>query len=63
MRSRLQSLAPDASLRALQRRPEGIESAMDLVFAIQRETQARCGPPEGENRVLLLLGGAREGEG
>jgi len=62
LRSRLEGLAPEATARALRRRPDGLEPAMELVFAIARQTAARCGPPEGDDRTLLLLAGASEAE-
>jgi len=48
--------------RGMRRQPEGVLPAMDLVYAIEKATAARCGPPEGLDRALLVLAGSREGE-
>ena len=63
LRSRAQSLEADITPSQLRRRPESLERAMDLVFAIETRTAEKCGAPEGEDRVLLLLGGSREAQG
>jgi predicted Zn-dependent protease len=41
--------------RALRRDPDRLEPAMDAVFAAERAVAARCGPPPGRDRALLLL--------
>lgn len=47
--------------RALQRNPDQVESAMDLVFRIERETSTACGPPTGADLALLLISKLHEG--
>ena len=59
---RLESRAPDATARALQRNPDRLEPTMELVFAAQRAAAARCGAPEGADRALLLLADSHEAE-
>jgi tetratricopeptide (TPR) repeat protein len=38
-----------------------LDEIMDLVFDIEQQTQALCGPPEGLDRALLLLSQERTG--
>ena len=38
------------------------DDALDLVFRIEQETQAECGPAQGKDLVLLLISRARESE-
>lgn len=47
--------------RELRRDPELGQTAMDLVFRIERETSAACGMPSGADLALLLI--AKEHEG
>jgi tetratricopeptide (TPR) repeat protein len=41
--------------------PDLVESAMDLVFEIERETSASCGMPSGADAALLLIAKLHEG--
>ncbi len=47
--------------RNLERDPDLVESAMDLVFEIERETANTCGTPTGADRALLLIAKSHEG--
>lgn len=47
--------------RELRRDPDLGQTAMDLVFRIERQTSAQCGMPSGEDLALLLI--AKEHEG
>jgi tetratricopeptide (TPR) repeat protein len=49
------------SAAGLRRNPELAETAMDLVFRIERETSVACGMPEGRDLALLLIGKLHEG--
>lgn len=58
---RWQKMKPQISEGALRRNPDLIENAMDLVFAIERQTSATCGPPTGADLALLLIAKLHEG--
>jgi len=45
----------------LRRHPDLVETAMDLVFRIERETGASCGTPSEVDTALLLVAKSREG--
>jgi|HubBroStandDraft_6_1064221.scaffolds.fasta_scaffold51449_4 tetratricopeptide (TPR) repeat protein len=45
----------------LQRNPDLVETSMDLVFSIERQTSATCGAPTGEDLALLLIAKMHEG--
>jgi tetratricopeptide (TPR) repeat protein len=45
----------------LQRNPDLVETAMDLVFSIERQTGAACGTPTGTDMALLLIARLHEG--
>jgi tetratricopeptide (TPR) repeat protein len=47
--------------RSLQRTPDLVEEAMDLVFSIERQTSLVCGPPTGTDLALLLIAKLHEG--
>lgn len=47
--------------RALFRKAEREDMAMDFVFRVQQETKDECGAPSGQDEALLLLGENREG--
>lgn len=55
------SLKPHVTERNLQRDPDLVESAMDLVFQIERQTSVVCGAPSGADRALLLIAKLHEG--
>jgi tetratricopeptide (TPR) repeat protein len=59
--ARLAAHRRDWAQTALRRNPDRIEPAMELVYAVERETAARCGAPVGPDRALLLLAGEAEG--
>ena len=46
---------------ALRRDPDLVESAMELVFNIERQTSTSCGTPTGPDMALLLIGRLHEG--
>jgi predicted Zn-dependent protease len=48
-------LKPRITLRELRMNPDLINSAMNLVFDIERQTSETCGPPLGEDLALLLI--------
>ncbi len=50
-----QALQPQLAERNLMRHPEVIDDAMNLVFAIEKTTAARCGPPTGLDMALLEI--------
>lgn len=54
-------LKPRISEGELRRNPDLVESAMDLVFDIERQTNATCGTPAGADMALLLIAKLHEG--
>jgi tetratricopeptide (TPR) repeat protein len=56
-----QSMKPRITPWELRRDPDLLESAMDLVFRIERETGASCGAPSETDTALLLVGKSHEG--
>ncbi len=54
-------LKPRVTERELQRDPDLVESAMDLVFNIERQTASSCGTPAGKDLALLLIAQLHEG--
>jgi tetratricopeptide (TPR) repeat protein len=54
-------MKPQISKRGLQRDPDLVEPAMDLVFEIERQTSGACGPPAGTDMALLLISKLHEG--
>ena len=66
--SSLQSLAegwakmrPKINERTLQRDPDLVEAAMDLVFRIERQTGPACAPPTETDTALFLISKLHEG--
>jgi tetratricopeptide (TPR) repeat protein len=55
------TMKPHITARGLQRNPDLVEAAMDLVFEIERQANSACGSPAGKDLALLLL--AKEHEG
>ncbi|HEY7351812.1 MAG TPA: tetratricopeptide repeat protein [Terriglobales bacterium] len=47
--------------RSLRQHPELTDSAMNLVFNVERETSSICGAPAGNNLLLLLIAKNHEG--
>ncbi len=41
--------------------PELVDSAMDMVFRIERQTSTLCGTPTGTDLALLLIARLHEG--
>jgi tetratricopeptide (TPR) repeat protein len=54
-------MKPRISQEQLGRNPDLVEQAMDLVFTIERQTSASCGPPAGADLALLLIAKLHEG--
>jgi len=48
-------MKPRVTLGGLQRDPDLVEPAMDLVFNIERQTSVTCGAPTGTDLALLLI--------
>ena len=55
------SLKPRVTEEKLERNPELVEAAMDLVFQIERQTSVVCGTPSGADLALLLIARLHEG--
>src|SRR5580698_538188 len=56
--ARMRSRISEGELR---RNPDLVESAMELVFEIERQTSTACGTPAGEDMALLLIAKLHEG--
>jgi predicted Zn-dependent protease len=54
-------MKPRVTELELRRNPDLVESAMDLVFAVERETSVSCGAPGGKDLALLLIAKLHEG--
>jgi len=54
-------LKPTINLGDLKRDPDLVESAMNLVFEIERQTSTTCGTPTGADLALLLIARLHEG--
>ena len=55
------NLKPQITGQGLRRNPDLVETAMDLVFRIERETSVTCGAPTGTDLALLLISKIHEG--
>jgi transcriptional regulator GlxA family with amidase domain len=54
-------MKPQISEQQLRQNPDLLESAMDMVFEIERQTSATCGTPTGADLALLLIAKLHEG--
>ena len=54
-------LKPRVEASATTVRADTADTAMDLVFQIEQQTQQQCGPPAGLDQALLLLSQVRGG--
>lgn len=54
-------MKPEITVQGLRRNPDFVEAAMNLVFDIERQASAACGPPTGIDMVLLLISKLHEG--
>jgi tetratricopeptide (TPR) repeat protein len=54
-------LKPQITAAALQRDPDLVETAMELVFNIERQTSVTCGTPQAADLALLLIAKLHEG--
>ena len=52
---------PTVTQQSLRANPALLDSTMDLVFRIERQTSVLCGIPTGENLALLLIAKRHEG--
>src|SRR5215469_10546460 len=55
------SLKPQITATGLRRTPDLAQSAMNLVFRIERQTSTVCGTPNGADLALLLIAKMHEG--
>jgi tetratricopeptide (TPR) repeat protein len=55
LNSQWQQMKPKLATPRPASQPDIQDAAMDLVFAIEQQTQASCGPPGGLDQALLLL--------
>jgi len=55
------ALQPQISELGLRRNPDLVDSAIDLVFRIERQTRDACGRPSGPDLALLLIAKLHEG--
>ncbi len=56
-----EKMKPRITDRALRRDPSLVETTMDLVFDIERQTSVTCGAPTGADMALLLIAKLHEG--
>ncbi len=56
-----ENLKPQITEAGLRRDPDLVEQAMSLVFDIERQASAVCGPPSGIDLALLLISKLHEG--
>lgn len=61
LQSEWSALKPKMTEAGLRRDPDAVEAAMDLVFAIERQTSVECGAPTGPDLALLLISKLHEG--
>lgn len=54
-------MKPRITLTNLERNPDLVESAMEIVFNIERQTSGACGAPAGTDLALLLIAKLHEG--
>ncbi len=58
---KLANLKPQITEEGLRRNPDLVEQTMSLVFDIERQSSAVCGPPTGIDQALLLISKLHEG--
>jgi len=59
--TRWNEMKPKISERGIRQNPNLVEQTMDLVFTIERQAKADCGPPTGTDLALLLISNMHEG--
>jgi predicted Zn-dependent protease len=59
--ARWNEMKPKMRESGIRQNPDLVEQAMDLVFTIERQTRAECGPPTGTDLALLLISKLHEG--
>ena len=52
---------PRITERGLRKDPDLVETAMEMVFSIERQASMVCGPPTGTDQALLLIAKLHEG--
>lgn len=57
------SMQPDVTLEKMRRDPDLLDSTMSLAFEIEQAATSECGPPQGLDRALSLVGSKTEGAG
>ena len=55
------AMKPKITESRLRRDPDAVDAAMDLVFAIERESSSECGSPAGPDLALFLISKLHEG--
>jgi len=55
------AMKPKITEPKLRENPDLVDSAMDLVFRVERQTSILCGTPKGEDQALLLIAKLHEG--
>jgi thioredoxin-like negative regulator of GroEL len=55
------TLKPQITAAGLRRNPDLLDAAMNLVFSIEHQTAASCGPPADKDEALLLVSKLHEG--
>lgn len=55
LESRWNDLKPQITNYSLRRDPDLVDTAMDLVFEIERQTKGQCGTPSDTDQALLLI--------
>ena len=56
LRAEMRALEPKLVLGTLRRFPDSIETSVDVVYRVERQAAATCGPPSALDRALLLIG-------
>jgi tetratricopeptide (TPR) repeat protein len=54
-------MQPKMTAGNLRRDPDLVETAMDLIFAVEQQTNSTCGTPTGKDLALLLVSKLHEG--
>ena len=58
--SKWKEMKPHISKLGLKQDPDLVDTAMNLVFAIEQSASAQCGAPAGKDQALLLISRLRE---
>jgi len=60
-RAKWEQMKNQVTEQGLRRNPDLVDAAMDLVFDIERQSNATCGPASGADLALLLIARLHEG--